>query len=231
VDPPDTSWISISAGTSGSDYDTIFVNYQANNREERTGKIIVSSTGVANSPDTVELIQALPVDLVLQNITIDTGQTEVYKASNSITAAGDSTYFIVESSDSTAGNATFVAGYKIMLNQGFDAKPGSLFEANIDTNMNKGKAEAEAKAEVDDSHVQMTILPKMDTDGIFILSLNIEEKENVFVQVLDENDMLVYKEKYMGAETHIDLSAQPKGIYTVNIWWSDQRFVEEIKIK
>jgi len=176
----------------------------------------------------------IPFDLLLQNITIDTGQTESYLARNSITAAGDTTYFVVEGNDSTRGNATFDAGNLITLSYGFDAKVGSKFEANIDTNLlvkkAEAKAEAKAKAKAEEGSGQMVIFPGSD-EGVFIVRLNFGEGESALIQVFDKNDKLVYENKRAGAETKIDLSSQPKGVYTVEVWWGEKLFVEEIKTK
>jgi len=225
----DTSWITITNGSSGTDNDTIEIDIQVNESLDRTGKIIVDADSAYNSPDTVVIIQAMPIDLILQNRTIDTGQTKAYHASNSITAAGDSTYFVVESDGATGGVVTFDAGNEIYLSTGFNAKAGGEFEANIDTNLVGKKAEAEAKAKVGDEH--MTIVPIPGADGVFIIRLNFGEGEDADVQIFDTTDKMVYANKHAGDETKIDLSSQPKGTYTIKVWWGDQMFIEEIVIQ
>jgi len=225
VNAPDSSWVTITDGNTGTDNDTIFVSYQSNLSDERTGKIIVTATGIANSPDTVEITQAMPVDLLLQNITIDTGQTEIYKASNTITAAGNSTYFIVEADANSGGNATFNAGFGITLDDGFDAKVGSLFEATIDTNMKK------AEAEVEESEKQMVIFPEPGQDGVFILRLKMEEGEKALLEVEDAAGKIIYTNDRTGVVKMIDLSSHPKGVYIVKMWCEERLFVEELTLE
>jgi len=185
----------------------------------------VDDEGAESVWSTTQIFQTyeMPIDLLLQNIIIDTGQTETYQARNSITAAGDTTYFIVEGNDSTRGNATFEAGNLITLNYGFDAKDGSLFEANIDTNLVENKAEG--------GHKHMTIIPVPGENGIFILRLNIGEGEVAVAQIFDKNDKWIYENKQAGAKTKIDLSSQPKGTYTVKVWFGEILHVEEINIE
>jgi len=135
----------------------------------------------------------------------------------------------VEGNDSTRGNATFDAGYEITLSEGFDAKDGSQFEANIDTNLVAEKAEA--KAEAEEGGEQMTIVPIADEDGVFIFRLNIGVGEVAVVKIFDEKDKPVYENKLVGAQTKIDLSNQSTGVYTVKVWWAEKLFIEEIRIK
>jgi len=200
--------------------DSITVFYKSNTSDDRTGYIIVTADStIENSPDTVEIRQAMPVDLILQNIIVDTGQTEIYKASNSITAAGDNTFFIVESDGATGGIITFDAGNNIYLNAGFDAKNGGKFEANIDTNLRK----AEGGSEVIN-------LKSPINDGMLILNINSEDEKHALVQIFNSNEGLIYEKKHNGKESKIDLSSQPKGSYTVKVWCKEKLFVEEVVI-
>jgi hypothetical protein len=76
-------------------------------------------------------------DLVLQNITIDIGQSHTYEATGSITAAGDQTYFTVEGNGSDGGSATFDAGTYVTLLPGFSAEQGSYFHAYTNGGLGK----------------------------------------------------------------------------------------------
>ena len=76
-----------------------------------------------------------PVDLVLQNITVEIGQTKSWEASNSITAAGDGTFFIIAGDGAKGGDATFTAGSYIILKPGFTSQRGSKFDARIVPNL------------------------------------------------------------------------------------------------
>jgi hypothetical protein len=74
----------------------------------------------------------LPMDLVLQNITVEIDTTKFYQAYNSITAAGDSTYFLIKGNGSTGGNVTMQTGNYISLLAGFYAQTGCSFSAYIE---------------------------------------------------------------------------------------------------
>jgi len=58
--------------------------------------------------------------------------------------------------------------------------------------------------------------------------LNIGNEDHAIIRVFDANDKLFYTNTRAGAETKIDLSSQPKGVYTVKVWWGDVLFVEEV---
>jgi len=227
----ETSPENIKLYTRGSNADTNWVYLAsadsidaANNKAVFDSITQFSQFIIARYLDTI----TLPVDLILQNIIVDTGETEIYKASRSITAAGGSTYFIVKGTDSTAGNATFNAGSEILLNDGFDAEFGSLFEAEIDTNLSG--PQAKAKAEAEEGRRQMAIVPG-GSEGVFILRLKIGEGEKARVEVVDVAGRKIYSNDRAGAETIIDLSSQPEGTYTVSVWFGDRLFVEEITLE
>jgi len=62
-------------------------------------------------------------DLTLQNETVENGEIKTYQASNSITAAGEGTYFIIKN----GGDATMTAGNYVSLQPGFEAQEGCKF--------------------------------------------------------------------------------------------------------
>jgi hypothetical protein len=78
----------------------------------------------------------LPIDLVLRNITVEIGDTIDYMAFNSITAAGNNSYFVIQGSvsggGSGGGNVTMQTGNYISLLPGFHAQTGCSFGAFID---------------------------------------------------------------------------------------------------
>jgi hypothetical protein len=80
-----------------------------------------------------------PSDLVLQDMTVEIGQTKSWEASNSITAAGDGTFFIVKGDGVKGGNATFTAGRYITLKPGFTAQRGSRFNGRINPSLKQLK--------------------------------------------------------------------------------------------
>lgn len=72
-----------------------------------------------------------PIDLVLQDILVDEEENRIFEGPNSITAAGNSTYFITED----GGNCTMEAGNYISLLTGFKAQEGCDFLASINTSL------------------------------------------------------------------------------------------------
>ncbi|MBI1923615.1 hypothetical protein HYR99_05140 [Candidatus Poribacteria bacterium] len=73
-----------------------------------------------------------PTELVLKNIIVEIGKTEIWEALISIIVAGDGTFFTIVGDGVNGGNATFRAGSRIILKPGFHAQPGSQFNAQID---------------------------------------------------------------------------------------------------
>ncbi len=76
-------------------------------------------------------LSLIPENLVLQDITVVSGETLRYLASHSIQAAGDNTYFTILN----GGEVTMKAGSYICLKPGFEARTGCEFAASIDPSL------------------------------------------------------------------------------------------------
>jgi len=74
-------------------------------------------------------IESVDEMLDLENITVSNGQTQCYNATNTITVAGSGTTVDINS----GGEATFIAGEKILFETGFSAHQGSYVQAYITT--------------------------------------------------------------------------------------------------
>jgi len=83
------------------------------------------------STDIIISLAVNHVALDLQNITIQVGESATYEATQSISAAGNGTYFIIEGDGTTGGDVTFAAGEIIYLKPGFTAEKGSKLSAHI----------------------------------------------------------------------------------------------------
>ena len=70
-----------------------------------------------------------PKDLVLRNITVEIDESIVYQVPNTITAAGEGSYFTIEGNGSNGGNVTMQTGNYISLLPGFEAQEGCVFNA------------------------------------------------------------------------------------------------------
>ncbi|MCU0370240.1 MAG: hypothetical protein MUC31_02405, partial [Bacteroidales bacterium] len=71
----------------------------------------------------------VPVTRSLQNVTVASGQSPCYDATQTITTAGSSTTFLVQN----GGDATLIAGQNILLLPGTLAQSGSYMMATITT--------------------------------------------------------------------------------------------------
>jgi len=226
VDPA-SPWLHITSGSSGINNDNILVNCEANTGLPRTGYILITAdSATLNSPDTVEIRQDMPVDLLLQDVQVEVNQTEFYKARNSITTSGDDTYFVVEGDGEIGGEVALDAGNEINIYPGFEVKTGSDFAAEIDPALNEQDNLSSAG-----NNKFMSLSTDPAVSGILRLSLNIKEDDRAFVKIFDINQRLVYENKDARAENSIDLSNRHKGLYTVKAWWRDQVFTGRISVK
>ncbi len=87
--------------------------------------------GVTGSVSLINEDDEIVFDRILQNITVAIGDNESWSAVNTITAAGNSTFFAIVGNGSDGGNAVFTAGSRIDLKPGFQAQTGSSFNASI----------------------------------------------------------------------------------------------------
>ena len=91
----------------------------------------VKGVGTANGTYTLAYINnSVPTTSNLQNITVLSGQSPCYDATQNITTAGGSTTFIVQS----GGEASLISGGNIMMLPGTSLQSGCYVLANITTN-------------------------------------------------------------------------------------------------
>ncbi len=82
----------------------------------------------------------------LQNDTVAIGETRNYWSPDSIIAAGNSTYFVIEGNGTTGGNVTMRAGNYISLRSLFKAEMGCEFRAYIDPSLRPSLSSFSAKS-------------------------------------------------------------------------------------
>ena len=110
------SWNISSSQTPGSDYKIKITS--------------VNSSGCYDYSDNYFTIgTSVPPTRYVQNVTINNGQSECYDATNNIVVAGSGTTVVIQ----PGGEATFIAGSKVVFNPGFYAYPGSEVSAFIST--------------------------------------------------------------------------------------------------
>ncbi len=86
-------------------------------------------------PNYIPYKTLVPVDLVLQNVTVEMNDTNDYMAFNSITAAGNNTYFVIKGNGSNGGNVTMKTENYISLFPGFEAQKGCIFQASTNLDL------------------------------------------------------------------------------------------------
>jgi hypothetical protein len=84
---------------------------------------------IPTGPGPHGLLATVPPNLLLQNITVGSGQSECYDATLTITLAGGGTYYTVQN----GGNVTLIAGHNILMMPGTTLQSGSSVMAKITT--------------------------------------------------------------------------------------------------
>jgi hypothetical protein len=172
---------------------------------------------------------------VLPNTIINSGQSNCFDASQTITAGGGGRTFIVM----PGGSANLVAGHNIYLLDGVQVLPGGYLHANITTNGSYCGSQTPPVAApfafgtvdvsigLQESFIKIYPNP---TTGTFTLELP-KEFEHVTVQVEIYNPIgtLVLSERLTGNLVNVfSLAKQPSGIYFLRVIAGNR--VETVKI-
>ncbi len=194
-----------------------------------TYKITVSGNNgcVAWDEVTVTVDSSLPEDLDLQNITVS--NSVCYNASQTITVAGNGSYFTA----ATGSDVTFLAGQNILFLPGTSMQSGSHVEARIVTNgiYCAGRSIVDAGGEeevtmpesltlVGDQHEPDVVIYPNPSNGIITIQTGqrfcFQGYNLELISIFGE---IVRKEKHLG-KTHLklDLSNLPKGMYFARIF-------------
>jgi len=171
---------------------------------------------------------AVGTNNLVQNITILNAQTECYNATNTITVAGSGTTVEIQS----GGEAVFIAGEKIIFEEGFAAHSGSNVNAYITTTgdycssqqammtVNESTLGLEQNddylIEIQDDKQNIKIYPNPTTGIATIDFMGKETKADI--QVLNFQGNIINKiecNKQLYAE--INISSLPAGIYIIII--------------
>jgi hypothetical protein len=108
-----------------------------------------------------------PTHLVLKNITVGIDKSIGYQASDTITAAGESSYFTIEGNDWIGGNVRMSAGDIIYLKPGFHAQKGCYFHTSIDKLLKplRGGGTPRTLASLSKASRALTIIPQSEKDS------------------------------------------------------------------
>jgi len=233
---PDTAWLSI-AGTPYGNGDAILsINVDANFGNARSGSIVITADNAYGSPDTVLVNQdaGMADNLILQNITVSTGQTEAYLARNSITAAGSGTYFIVQGTGNDGGEVTFNAGNEININEGFEAAFGSKFNAEVDTNLtgNPGNAMIIGSTGLEYSVEDLITIEQLDGyNGVFDIVLKSVDEGETIIQVFNPNNEQEFIMEMKDNIARMDFSGKPTGVYTLRITVGKTVYIGQVEVR
>jgi hypothetical protein len=173
---------------------------------------------------------------VCPNITVTgTVSTVVcYNATNTITVAGTPTTFIVSA---PTGNATFIAGVKILFEPGTHVEYGAYMHGYISTTYCSGSKSLEGPvAEIKPEETQMNLshayfnLYPNPTSGNFTLEQKGDKTYGmVKVEIYSMNGKKVMTENIVGEKKHeFNFSDLPVGLYFVKIVADE--YVETIKL-
>ncbi len=103
-------------------------------------------------------------DLILRGITVGIDETEEYKASNSITAAGEGSFFGILGNGLDGGKVTMEAGNFISLLPGFEAQEGCSLHSYIDLSFKTNSSKALTGSLPSDTTEKGTILTSAETE-------------------------------------------------------------------
>jgi len=169
-------------------------------------------------------------NLLIQNLTIYNGQNECYNATNTITVAGSGTTVNINS----GGEATYIAGEKILFEPGFSAHPGSHTEAYITTTgeycnqqqsmmtnnviIEDGGTKALINIPMDDASDELVvnIYPNPTTGNFTIDFMGKETTADITVLNFQGNKIRSL-ECYNQVQAEVDISYLPAGMYIIII--------------
>jgi hypothetical protein len=178
--------------------------------------------------DDISLSGLIPANATVQNITLNSGQSACFDATQTITVAGSGTTFIVES----GGSASLIAGISINYLPGTWAKVGGYMlgkiapdgpfcgfkEASI-VNADSG----EEKPPMVAGKTNLKVYPN-PTSGNFRVELSGERQiEPVRIEIFGIRGDKVLSEEIFGEMAHeFSLSGYPAGIYFIKVVAGEQ---------
>ena len=176
----------------------------------------------------------------IQNETIANGETQCFNASNTITVAGQNTTVDVNSD----GEATFIAGNKIVFNPGFHSHLGSYCDAHItltsdycsqqqsipSTNHDTGVASNGKSSNIydkPDTVLNTKVYPNPTTGSFTVDFLGKETTADIIVLNFQGNEARNVKCENQNA-VDIDISHLTGGMYVVVIKTSDKVITKKV---
>ena len=210
--------------TSGDNTSSIVVDFSAS---ASSGVMSVYGSNACGdgtqSPDfTITVTSSVPTTLTVGNEIVHVGETKCYNALETITVAGSGTTFVVE----PGGDATFIAGQKILFLPGTTVQSGGHMWAYITTtgvycgilapSIVSVATEEFTPPYSDKSFFKVYPNP---TSGKFTMELTgVDEESEVFVEIYTMRGESMHKVKLIGETSHeFTLEGNPPGIYILRI--------------
>lgn len=183
----------------------------------------------------------VPTNRTVQNVTVNSGESNCYDATNTISVAGSGTTVNIYAN----GTASFIAGEKIVFNPGFKAYPGSYVTANIATTSNYCSQQAPMVASGNNGNTINITSGKTESVNEKTLSLYknnvIEEdlriypnpaKDVFYIETTDYSGLqkiviynLMGKQVYSNEKIEtmeFSIRHVPSGIYAIHILYKDK---------
>jgi len=184
-------------------------------------------------------IQPVPVDLELNNIIIEDGQTACYNATQTINVAGNGTFFTVD----PGGAVTLIAGQTVRFLSGTSVISGAYLNGHItETGNYCDTKEPALVGKPLDALEKLTDIPLSEklfhlypnpTTGRFNLELfSRHDFEPVLIRVYGPlGEPLETKEMISGITKELSLEGRPRGMYFVSIMQNDLLETAKILLK
>ncbi|MEI7981306.1 MAG: T9SS type A sorting domain-containing protein, partial [Bacteroidota bacterium] len=192
--------------------------------------------GLPSSGFEVTVIPVVPALRTVENVIVPSGQSPCYDATDTITIAGNSTYFTLE----PGGSATFIAGKKIIFLPDVTIPEGGYLLAYItETNsfcgslppaMVTSAQEPGEKPGCVQTGVQGCKVYPNPTTGKFVIELNAPSNSTLpVVSIFGLMGETVFREELSGVvKKEISLEGKPSGIYFLHVISEDTRFTMKI---
>ncbi len=236
-------WLSV-APMSGIGNAELIVTFDSNTgNTPRSGDITVSAAG---APDVIvsvnqEGVSGIPVSLLVENETVNNGESECYDALQTITVQN----FVVES----GGGANLIAGENIIMLPGTHAKAGSYLHARITiTGDFCGSIISMLAAEDPDKGATYDEMPLPDqlpddekdrvlfrvfpnpTTGMFTLELAgaVDDRTSSMEIFTLMGERVMSEQLFGDAQHQFDLTFRPKGIYIVRVTIGDKMGIKKL---
>ena len=193
------------------------------------------ATMTGNIPDYLT-----PDDLTLattsaiQNVTVSSGQTECYDATQTITVAGGGTSFVVQNN----GSATFISGNNILFRTGVKIKSGGYMKGFITTTGEYCAAQSSSMATTiseDDEHEMKTgltafgVYPNPTSGSVTLETNGIGLSEITIAKVYSAQGTLLLSRTLTGSRQYrFSLDDLPAGLYVIRVISGEK--AESIKI-